>query len=110
MNDIVIGALVTLFVGMGATIAIDKSNIGDLETELANAKLALSVANSNFEGCDKALTETNDLILANAIEYEEKLKKVKVITVEKVIPKYITLEKGDCNETSTVIDFVRDNL
>ena len=101
-----LGAVIIAAVTWGGLGHKEASEWQDKYQELQVKYLAEA---NNYIQCDRVLRETNQQLIDDAIEYEKKLKERKIITIEKVIPKYITLETGDCNETSTVLDFIRTN-
>lgn len=101
---------------LGGTIAaaIAWGSYGHIQASEYQEMYEKCVANraniaNNYVTCDLERIRVNNEIEAQRIEYEEKLHNRDVITIEKIIPKYITLDRGDCNETKTVLDFIRNN-
>ena len=108
LDAITIGGT-ALFTGLLTWGGLNHIEVSQLRADNKDLRLELATAQSSFNNCDRALTQTNDLILSNAIDYQDRLDSVEIVYVDKIIPEYITLDKGDCNETSNILDFIRVN-
>lgn len=104
--EYMLGGVIAMVIAWGSYGHMQSAEYKELYTQCVSSK---SMITNNYVRCDLERNRVNNEIESQRVYYEKKLSEREVITVEKIIPKYITLDKGDCNETKTVLDFIRNN-
>ena len=77
---------------------VEKDNIG--------LRLDLSIAEINNRTLDSALEELNILVESQRIAIDTFVPVTVTEVVTEYVPKYINVERGDCNDTHNYLDYL----
>lgn len=96
-----------IFVVMLTMTVTCKYESNQIAADNSRLQVRLLSAKANSEVLSNALLENNAIIEAQRL----KIKNFKPVTVTEVvteyIPKYVNVERGDCNDTKNMLDVIR---